>query len=91
MSKPVARNLALCSVAFFCLSAFFLALPSASAQRSSAPSKVHTGLWHGRIVNYTVVKGRAIYEGDVILGQVDPLPASGPRSNSVGVDRKSVV
>ena len=86
MSKSVARNLALlCFVAFFCLSSFLLAIPSASGQRSSAPSKVHTGLWHGRIVNYTVVKGRAIYEGDVILGHVDPLPTSGPMPNSVGV------
>ena len=98
MSKRVARTLAsFCSVFLF---SFFLAIPVASAHRSRASSElhtgeahtsrvhtseVHTGLWHGRVVNYTIENGRAISEGDIILGQVDPLPDAGAIPNSVGV------
>ncbi|MGB9085805.1 MAG: M12 family metallopeptidase, partial [Terriglobales bacterium] len=36
-------------------------------------------------MNYTIENGRAISEGDIILGQVDPLPDAGAIPNSVGV------
>jgi len=94
VSKRVARTLAsFCSVFLF---SFFLAIPVASAHRSEPlpsftrrgshqqvhTSEVHTGLWHGRVVNYTIENGRAISEGDIILGQVDPFPT--PRDPQLG-------
>ena len=86
MSKPVPRNLSLLWCAsFLCLCSLCLAIPPARAKDHRASSEVHTGLWHGRIVNYTVEDGQAIFEGDIILGHVDPLPAAGVHSNSVGV------
>lgn len=83
MYRLSARSFAmLCFVSVFF--SFLLAIP-VSAEKSSASPKVYTGLWHGRVVNYTMVNGRAMYEGDIILGHVDPLPAAGAISNSVGV------
>jgi Astacin (Peptidase family M12A)/Abnormal spindle-like microcephaly-assoc'd, ASPM-SPD-2-Hydin len=84
--KRAARNPALFCASLFCFaSVFFFAIPSSFAQGSHGQSKVYTGLWHGRVVNYTIRNGRAVYEGDIILGHVNPLPrAGGVNPNSVG-------
>jgi hypothetical protein len=47
------------------------------------------GMWRGRPVTYQVINGRNIYEGDVILENVQPMPKAGQgggvHSNSVGL------
>jgi len=79
VSKRLARTPSLlCSVGFF-----VFAIIALGQTRPGEPA-VHTGLWQGRPVNYTLVNGRAIYEGDIILGHVDPV-ASGVRSDAIGV------
>ena len=90
MSQAVARAHALlCSVCVF-LVLLFIVNVSAAGQTASGRSfsnqaAVQTGLWHGRVVNYTLEGGHALYEGDIILGRVDALSPSGVHSNAVGV------
>jgi len=46
----------------------FLAL----AQTASAPA-IHTGIWRGRPVTYSIVNGKHIYQGDIIVDHVFPI------------------
>ncbi|MGO9125626.1 MAG: choice-of-anchor D domain-containing protein [Terriglobales bacterium] len=62
MSKLVA-----CSLAVLLLFPFF-----ALAETSPA-STLHTGIWRGRPVTYSVINGELIYQGDIILDQVTPI------------------
>ena len=71
MSKPVARALAVL------LFSPFLVL----AQASSVPA-IYTGIWRGRPVNYTVVHGKPIYQGDIIIDPVFPIMNGGTASAS---------
>ncbi|MGA7381005.1 MAG: choice-of-anchor D domain-containing protein [Terriglobales bacterium] len=63
MSKPVACSLAV----LLLLPAFML------AQTSSRSSAVQSGIWRGRPINYSLVNGKAIYQGDIILDHVAPI------------------
>jgi hypothetical protein len=40
--------------------------------------EVRTGLYRGRVVTYTVVNGKAVYEGDILLEHVDEISAGAP-------------
>jgi len=61
VSKLVAHSLAVLLFPFLAL-----------AQNPSAPA-IHTGIWRGRPVNYSVVHGKPIYQGDIILEHVAPI------------------
>jgi hypothetical protein len=64
---------------------FSLAAPDAHASQKAGPV-IRSGFWHGHPATYEVVKGRAIYQGDIILGQVDSMPrSSGVVSDAAGV------
>jgi hypothetical protein len=51
------------------------------------------GMWRGRPVTYQVINGRNIYEGDIILENVQPMPEAGQgggvHSDSVGLVNSS--
>ncbi len=55
--------------------AFFALLAAAFSQTPS--SNTRSGFWRGRPVNYQMIAGQAIYQGDIILGQVDQAPLGG--------------
>ncbi|MGA9896841.1 MAG: choice-of-anchor D domain-containing protein [Terriglobales bacterium] len=74
MSKPVACSLAV----LLLLPAFMLAQPSS---RSSA---VQSGIWRGRPINYSLVNGKAIYQGDMILDRVTPMMSQAAVSAGMG-------
>ncbi len=38
---------------------------------SAFGAEIHTGWWRGRHVTYKVINGRAIWQGDMVLGSVD--------------------
>ncbi|MBV9340035.1 MAG: choice-of-anchor D domain-containing protein [Acidobacteria bacterium] len=46
---------------------------------------IQSGFWHGRPVTYEIVNGKAIYQGDIILGSVDAAPAGSTSTGSAGV------
>ena len=49
-------------------------------------SETRMGMWRGRPVTYQVINGRNIYQGDIILENVQPMPkAGGVHSASVGL------
>jgi hypothetical protein len=52
-------------------------------------SETRMGMWRGRPVTYQVINGRNIYEGDIILENVQPMPKPGQggglHSDSVGL------
>jgi hypothetical protein len=62
VSKPVA-----CSLAVLLLFPFL-----SLAQTASAPA-IHTGIWRGRPVTYSIVNGQHIYQGDIIVDHVFPI------------------
>src|SRR5262249_22032288 len=45
-------------------------------------SGVQTGIWRGRPVNFSMAKGRAIYQGDIILDHVERMKAGKPLAPS---------
>ncbi|MGA3042136.1 MAG: M12 family metallopeptidase, partial [Bryobacteraceae bacterium] len=57
---------------------------SVYSEAAHAPpvSEVRTGWWHGMPVTYGVINGKAIAEGDIILGPAAELAASTPRGGS---------
>ena len=63
--------------------------PAPGSQAPSLPSQVaetRMGMWRGRPVTYQVVNGRNIYQGDMILENVQPMPqAGGVHPASVGL------
>jgi hypothetical protein len=65
VSKPVA-----CALAVLLLPLFALA-------QTSPASEIHTGIWRGRPVTYSVIHGKAIYQGDIILDHVDAIMSQG--------------
>jgi hypothetical protein len=66
VSKPVACSLAV-----------LLFLPvTLLAQTSSSAAAIHTGIWRGRPVNYSLVNGKPIYQGDIILDHVSAIMSS---------------
>jgi hypothetical protein len=84
VSKAMSRTLAVVLCLSFC--SLFSAASFAQKARSAAETK--TGLWRGRLVTYQVIDGRNIYEGDIILDNVQPVPAAGiggVKPESVGI------
>jgi astacin len=65
-----------------------LATVAALAPHARATPVLATGLWRGRPVTYAISGGQKIFEGDIVLDHVQPLPAAGspaPPPPSVGV------
>jgi hypothetical protein len=56
---------------------------------SLAPHDIRTGLYQGHPVTYEVIGGRAIYQGDIVLGNAADLAGPQKPGNS-GVQRASV-
>lgn len=86
MSKALLQTFAI----FLC-AIFGGALSSVSfAQKSSVSPEMGTGMWRGRPVTYEVKNGRAIYQGDIILDHLQPMPRAsaadgGAQPQSVGI------
>jgi hypothetical protein len=63
--------------------------PGQITQPTPTSSETRMGLWRGRPVTYQVINGRNIYEGDIILEDVQPMPKAGQGggviTNSVGL------
>jgi hypothetical protein len=63
--------------------------PGQITQPTPTSSETRMGMWRGRPVTYQVINGRNIYEGDVILENVQPMPTAGQgggvHSDSVGL------
>ncbi len=100
MLKVFARTI----VGVLCVSAFFLGggasfaqdpppqgrpVPGQITQPTPTSSETRIGMWRGRPVTYQVINGRNIYEGDIILENVQPMPNAGQgggvHSDSVGL------
>ena len=56
-----------------CSLAVLLCFPLLALAQTSPASTFHTGIWRGRPINYSVIDGRAIYQGDIILDRVAPI------------------
>ncbi len=89
MSKALSRILAVVLCFSFCtlLSAVSFAQKAHSAAGAQT-GETRTGIWRGRLVTYQVIDGRNIYEGDIILDNVQPAPAAGiggVKPESVGI------
>ncbi len=98
MSKATCRTLAILLFLFLggALSSLTFAQgqppqgrPAPASQVSSLPSPVsetRMGMWRGRPVTYQVINGRNIYQGDIILENVQPMPTvGGAHPASVGL------
>jgi len=63
--------------------------PGQITQPTPTSSETRMGMWRGRPVTYQVINGRNIYQGDVILENVQPMPKAGEgvglHSDSVGL------
>jgi hypothetical protein len=63
--------------------------PGQITQPTPTSSETRMGMWRGRPVTYQVINGRNIYEGDIILEDVQPMPKAGEggglHSDSVGL------
>ena len=51
--------------------------PGQITQPTPTSSETRMGMWRGRPVTYQVINGRNIYEGDIILENVQPMPKAG--------------
>jgi len=51
--------------------------PGQITQPIPTSSETRMGMWRGRPVTYQVINGRNIYEGDIILENVQPMPSAG--------------
>jgi Astacin (Peptidase family M12A)/Abnormal spindle-like microcephaly-assoc'd, ASPM-SPD-2-Hydin len=73
------RPFSLWLVGLLCL--FSLVTPAVLAKNSSSKpvsrGELHTGFYRGRPVTYTLVHGKAMYEGDIVLERVDSTPLPG--------------
>lgn len=56
-----------------CSLAVILCFPLLALTQASPASTLHSGIWRGRPVNYSLINGRPIYQGDIILDQVRPM------------------
>ena len=84
MSRTLLRTLAI----FLCAMFSGVFSGASFAQKYSVSPEMHTGMWRGRPVTYEVKNGRAIYEGDIILDHLQPMPnpeTQGPQPMSVGI------
>src|SRR5437660_1767089 len=68
------RNLVLKKVLIGLAMASGFALFSASSQGA----EIRTGWWRGRRVTFKVVDGRAIWQGDIVLGRAEDIAKSPP-------------
>ncbi len=63
--------------------------PGQITQPTPTSSETRMGIWRGRPVIYQVINGRNIYQGDIILENVQPMPKAGQgggvHSDSVGL------
>jgi hypothetical protein len=63
--------------------------PGQITQPTPTSSETRMGMWRGRPVTYQVINGRNIYEGDIILENVQPMPKAGQgggvHTDSVGL------
>jgi hypothetical protein len=63
--------------------------PAPGSQNALPPSPVsetRMGMWRGRPVTYQIINGRNIYQGDIILENVQPMPTvGGAHPASVGL------
>src|SRR5271156_6541522 len=75
----------------FSLCSLFSAASFAQKVHAHAPEKTgetKNGIWRGRLVTYQVINGRDIYQGDIILDNVQPVTAAGPggaKPDSIGI------
>lgn len=89
MSKAISRSLAVVLCFSFC--ALFSAVTFAQKIHAKPPAKTgetKTGIWRGRLVTYQVIDGRDIYQGDIILDNVQPVTAAGMggvKPDSIGI------
>src|ERR1700730_14430033 len=78
---------------FLQLCPFFLLPGRASAQdqvrgahpEGAKPSEIRTGIYRSRKITYTVINGRNVFEGDILLERVEPLIDDQIRPYSVTV------
>lgn len=59
---------------FACLLVVFGNVVGAAASGGTPELILRKGSWHGRSVTYELVNGQAVYQGDILLGAVDPAP-----------------
>ncbi len=63
--------------------------PGQIVQTPASSPETRMGMWRGRPVTYQVINGRNIYQGDIILENVQPVPKAtsggGVHSDSVGL------
>lgn len=64
------RKIVCIAFASVCLMGLFT-VPIIAA--SSAP-QIRQGLWRGQVVSYAIVKGKAVYQGDILLNDVETAP-----------------
>lgn len=89
MFKALSRSLAIVLCFSFCT--LLSAVSFAQKAHSPAGKKIgetRTGIWRGRLVTYQGIDGRDIYEGDIILDNVQPVTAAGPggaKPESIGI------
>jgi len=62
----------LCRTTFIALAAFCAGAASAAPQDGG---RLASGLWRGRPVTFTITHGRKLFEGDIWLDHVTPLPS----------------
>ena len=60
---------------FLCLFLAPFAFAKTGASKLVPQGKIRTGIYRGRMVTYTLVHGKAIYEGDIVLEHVEALPS----------------
>jgi uncharacterized pyridoxal phosphate-containing UPF0001 family protein len=58
----------------FLFLAIFASAAAARAQKSSAPPVLHQAMWRGQPVTYVIRLGLPIYQGDIILDHLQPMP-----------------
>jgi len=67
------RHFSVLSLWLLCL---FLLASSSLFGKTPVRGELRTGIYRGRPVTYTVIHGKAIYEGDILLERVDAMPGS---------------
>ncbi len=75
----------------FRLMAFFAVFWAFQANSQTTPTALNlqSGLWYGIPVTYNLVNGVPVYQGDILLGQVSPLP-SAPNTSKISTAAATV-
>lgn len=61
---------------FLCLFLATFTLAKTGASKLVPQGEIRTGIYRGHTVTYTLVNGKAIYQGDIILEHVDTIPGA---------------